>query len=354
MANRLPKNQVRTKRQLRGWSQAELAQRAGISRAAVGAIEMGSLVPSVAAALGLAAALDCQVEELFGLAAPAAAAPMWAWPPAAHPCRFWEAEVWGRLVRFPAELTATGVVAHDGIAGDHSCRTRRSHDPAATLILACCDPAASLLASEYARATGFRMIVLPRPSGQALGLLRQGLVHAAGVHFATDAERDANVRAVRDAVGGGQVLLRVSRWHAGLAVTSSAQVRSVGDALRQRLRWVGREPGSAARRCLDEILDGRARPRRVAYDHRGVAAAVRGGWADIGVCHRLASEEAGLQFIRVRREHFDLCFPAAEADDPRIAALIAVVRSASYRGLLGELPGFDTLDTGDVHAEETR
>jgi putative molybdopterin biosynthesis protein len=133
-----------------------------------------------------------------------------------------------------------------------------------------------------------------------------------------------------------------------LSVAPSARVATVDAALRARLRWVGREPGSAARACLDELRPNRPSPRRLARDHRGVAEAVRCGWADAGVCHRLAAEEAGLQFFGVREELFDLCYPASSAGDPRLAALIRVVRSASYRRLLGEIPGYATGQTGEV------
>ena len=47
-----------------------------------------------------------------------------------------------------------------------------------------------------------------------------------------------------------------------------------------------------------------------------MAEAVRCGWADVGVCHRLAAEEAGLPFLPVRQEGFDLCYPAATEGDP--------------------------------------
>src|SRR6516165_3214216 len=103
------RNQVKTRRLGRGWSQAELAQRAGISRAAVSAIEVQRLVPSVAAALALAAALGCSVEELFG----ARGEPAWAWPPPDGPCRYWQARVGDRTFLYPAEPTAAGVVRHD-------------------------------------------------------------------------------------------------------------------------------------------------------------------------------------------------------------------------------------------------
>jgi molybdate-binding protein len=174
------------------------------------------------------------------------------------------------------------------------------------------------------------------------------LVHVAGVHFATGNEPSGNEREVRHALGSGFRLLRVARWEEGLTVAASAAVSSVGGALRAGLRWVGREPGSAARQCLEELLPNRRPPRRYAFDHRGVADAVRCGWADVGVCHRLASEEAGLHFFGVRQEQFDLCYPSDAEDDPRIAALIQVIRSSSYRRLLGELPGFDSSPAGEV------
>ncbi|HWV58612.1 MAG TPA: helix-turn-helix transcriptional regulator, partial [Longimicrobiales bacterium] len=61
MASRI-ENQVRAARLARGWTQQDLAALAGVSRAAVSAIESGRLVPSTAAALALAQALDCTVE----------------------------------------------------------------------------------------------------------------------------------------------------------------------------------------------------------------------------------------------------------------------------------------------------
>jgi molybdate-binding protein/DNA-binding XRE family transcriptional regulator len=344
----LVRNQVRAYRRQRGWSQEELARRGGISRTAVSAVEVGRMVPSVAAALALAGALGCTVEDLFGVAPAGPAGPEWAWPPAAVPCRYWLAQVGGRTLRYPAEATAAGVVGHDGVYRDGAFVPCGEGDPATTLVLACCDPAAALLAAEYARPAGFRLIVLPRSSRQALTLLGQGLVHVAGVHLAGDHEPDGNVRAVREALGLGFRLLRVARWEEGLSVGPGTTARTVRAALRARLRWVGREPGSAARQCLDELLGGRPSPRRVALDHRGVAEAVRCGWADVGVCHRLVCAEAGLRFLGVRQEDFDLCYPAAAEGDPRIQALVRVVPSGTYRRLLGELPGYDTARAGEV------
>lgn len=343
-----PCNRVRQYRTRKGWSQADLASRAGISRAAVSAIEIDRLVPSVAAALALADAFGCTVEELFGEKTAASGEPEWAWSPSQTAGRYWHARIGGRQVCYPVEANPAGVVAHDGVYRDERFTPRDGADADDTLVLASCDPAAGLLAAEYARTTGFRLLVLPRSSGQALTLLRQGLVHAAGVHFAATDETDRNARDVRAALGPGHRLLGVADWEEGLAVDPAAGVSTVGGALRARLRWVGREPGSAARRCLEELRPTRPAPRRVARDHRGVAEAVRSGWADIGVCHRLAAEEAGLRFLPVRQEAYDLCYPAAGESDPRVAALVKFVRSARCRRLLGDLPGFAVGRTGEL------
>lgn len=48
-------------------TQAELAERAGITRKSIHAIETGQMVPSTILALKLAAVLGVSVEELFAL-----------------------------------------------------------------------------------------------------------------------------------------------------------------------------------------------------------------------------------------------------------------------------------------------
>jgi len=50
-----------------GLTQAELAERAGVSRKTVNTVENGVFTPSVLVALSLARALDTTVEGLFGL-----------------------------------------------------------------------------------------------------------------------------------------------------------------------------------------------------------------------------------------------------------------------------------------------
>jgi molybdate-binding protein len=221
--------------------------------------------------------------------------------------------------------------------------------------MASCDPAVGLLGAELAREAGIRLLVFQRSSRQAIELLGRGLVHAAGVHLAGADSDESNVGVARELLGAEKryELLRIADWEEGIALAPSTKVKTVRSAVEGRLRWIGREEGSGARRCLDEILGtfGRQAPPRMlppAGNHREVAEAIRRGWADAGVCLRLTSEEAELDFLNVRQEAYDLCFPAEAADDPRLRALIRIIRSAPFRRVLGELPGYSSGRSGEI------
>jgi putative transcriptional regulator len=60
-------NRLRAAREARGLTQAELAERIGVSRKTVNTVENGIFVPSTVVALKLAAALGERVEALFFL-----------------------------------------------------------------------------------------------------------------------------------------------------------------------------------------------------------------------------------------------------------------------------------------------
>jgi putative transcriptional regulator len=59
------KNRLRVLRAERGWSQAELGGRIGVSRQAVNAIETGKHDPSLPLAFRLARLFEMTIEEIF-------------------------------------------------------------------------------------------------------------------------------------------------------------------------------------------------------------------------------------------------------------------------------------------------
>ncbi|HEX5445038.1 MAG TPA: substrate-binding domain-containing protein [Pirellulales bacterium] len=343
-----PQNAVRAQRIAKGWSQQQLADRTGLSRAGISAVESGRLAPSVTAALALSRVLGSSVEELF--APPAAAAESavaWAVEPQAPQPRFWQARVGSHLFAYPVGEDTPQPDWHDGVFRG-AFRGTPPEIAERTLVIAGCDPAAGFLATEYARQFHFRLIVLRRSSRDALDLLSAGKVHAAGLHLGRPGARSENAKIARLRLGKDCRLVHLARWEEGLALGSRLTVSSVQSVARSDAHWVGREAGSGARQCQDEILAGKPAPRRIAYDHRAVAAAVKCGWADVGPCVRLASEESGLRFLKISDKDYDLCFPVELEHDPRIAALLATLRSRAYRARLSELPGYSTRHTGEL------
>ena len=340
---------VAARRKARDWSQEELSVRAGIPRSSVSAIEAGRLTPSVIAALAVAEALECSVEELFGTGSKRAGDDVaWAWEPLLFKDRYWEAEVGGHRWLYPVETLAGSAWAHDGFCREKVLHERGDWEPNQTLVLAGCDPAAGLLAAEYAAASGFRLLAFTRGGGVALELLQQGLVHVAALHRSTAEQPHRNEQTVREKLGGGYRLLRSAEWEEGIALQAQDHTRSISACAKQVRQWAMREPGSAARECLDDLLGKPHEPKNIMLSHQAVVEAVRGGWAEAGVCVRLCAEDAGLRFLPVRHESRDLCFSAAMERDPRVQALIRLLRSRAHRRLIDELPGYDASHTGEM------
>lgn len=340
---------VASRRKARGWSQDQLAAASGIPRSSVSAIEAGRLTPSVAAALALAAALEGTVEELFGKGSPPRASePAWAWQPRFETLRYWEAEVAGRRLLFPAEARMASAGPHDGVCRGGVLHDHSQWQAAQTLVLAGCDPASGLLASEYTSASGFRMISFTRGGAAALEMLRQGVVHIAALHRSTKEQPGRNAETARSVLGGGCRLLRGAEWQEGIALAADHAARSVTACVKNTRRWAMREKGSAARECLDELLGAPRGSRHTLTSHAAVAEAVSGGWAEAGVCVQLSAEEAGLRFLPVRTEALDFCFPAALENDPRLQAFVRLVRSRTHRRLVDELPGYDARHAGEM------
>lgn len=339
-------NRLRERRVANGLTQAELAQRANISRTAVTAIEAGRIVPSVMAALSLARVLQTSVEDLFSQSEESSEGSVWAWQPRPESAPCWRSEIHGRTVLYPADSMPMLSLLPDARRGSLDGNLTATANE--TLVMACCDPAAGILASQFAEMTGLRLIVLPRSSRQSLEMLKQGLVHMAGLHLSTRDDPDRNSIVIQSSLGPGYRAVRLAQWQEGIAMAPSASIRSVRSAVRAKLNWIGREPGSGARHCLDRLLPDRPAPRRVARHHRGVAEAIQWGWADAGICVQLVCAEAGLTFIPVQQESFDVCFSTKLADDRRIQAFLTIVRSTAYRKQIAELPGYETRETGTV------
>lgn len=357
-------NRVRELRDAHALTQVALAERAGLTRQSIGAIEAGRAMPAVDVALRIARALGCRVEDLFGGAADAQ---LLATEPesASLSGRVAVANVGGRWVSYPlresgARISADGVVVERrrGVADVEPLRS--DADTRDNVVVMGCAAGLGLLADRLNSRSGpGRFLWLPRSSTAALDSLAKQRTHVAGVHLVDARTGDANVADVRQHAGGVSVaLVTLARWEAGLvtAAGNPKNLRRASDLARRGLRLVTREAGSGARRLLDQALrqagaTGVARSGAVrASGHLEVAHAVYLGAGDVGVATRDAAIAYGLDFVPLAEERYDLVIPLGSMSDPRIARLLDVMTTGSLRRELASL-GYDVRACGDRVAE---
>ena len=104
-----------------------------------------------------------------------------------------------------------------------------------------------------------------------------------------------------------------------LAKGNPLRVRGVRDLARRGLRLVNRQRGTGTRLLLQHLLRAaRVDPRAIARlgrtcstAHGGVAAAVAAGTADAAPGVRAAAVRAGLDFLPLGVERYDLAIPRA-------------------------------------------
>ena len=342
---------LRLARQARGLSQQQLAGMAAVTRQAVSAVESGHSDPSLRVALALARALGLTVEELFGPGDPAD--PVLAQPVTAvggEGSRVALATVGDTFVALPLRADtsaragfrpAGGLVVGQELHGD-LIAVRPIAPLRPTLVVAGCDPALPLLETPLALLdppVGFAW--WPCGNGEALRLAAAGLVHAAGVHQPGD---EAGMPDGAEVVG-------FTSWREGLVIRSGTRITGLGDAVRQGLRLVNREPGAQARRLLDRELgrlglDPGGPVGLPGYDsqaagHLQVAAAVAGRLADVGVSSEPAALAYGLGCLPLAEERFDLILPAKNAASREVQGLLKVLTSPWLLAQLATLPGYD-------------
>jgi putative molybdopterin biosynthesis protein len=370
-----PDSAIRRARIARRLGQSELARRAGISRQALSAVESGAYQPGVGVALALARELGESVEALFGApAAPAHLEAAWmgderAASDAAGAARGAVAlgRVGGRLVALPQPPPALRLASAAGVL-EHAQRRRARvaafRTPAeidATLLVAGCDPAVTILAAWLGRhRPTMALAPLTRPSRAALSALLAGQVHAAGVHLCDRAGGEYNLAAVREALGRRRALMvNFARWELGLGVRhgNPLAIRAIADLARPGVRLANREHGSGARLVLDQALtELKIAPRRIAgyarelSGHLEVAAAVAAGEADTGLTLRVAAEAWGLDFVAVREERYDLVILQREVGSAPVRAMLEALNSGSFTSELAALSGYNTAATGQVIA----
>ncbi len=321
--------EVRERRRAVGWTQAELAAAAGVSRSLVAAVEAGRHVPSVATALALAHALGRDVESLFAplQGKSPACEPVLGPAPAGSPVRL--ARVAGRSVYVPLEGVARLRVPADAVLTGSGPELLAGGETAG-IVVAGCEPALDLLERLLPGRGPRRLLSLRATSARARRALLAGRCHGAVVHGRPrDLERSCRPDETR---------LQLAAWHVGLAWSGAAPPRLEHLA---GLRVVRRPPDAAAQRTLERALRAAGLPATsgpVAAGHLEAAALVLGGAADAALTIEPVARSAGLHFLPLERHRVEL---RAVAPGGGIEALADVITSGGFRQRLAGLAGYE-------------
>lgn len=203
------------------------------------------------------------------------------------------------------------------------------------------------------------LAILPEGSEAGYRRFLAGDVIAAAIHFhALDApEADANLAVVsRDAGLYDAVLIAFATREQGLLVAAGNPLglASVGDIVRNKARLAARPQGAGAQQLLEALArrDGveAAALETVLIAPTGpdIAQAIRAGHADCGVATRSVATGAGVDFVPLTTERFDLLMRQRDSYRAPLATLLTLLRSPAFAVRAAELGGLDVMDAGTV------
>jgi DNA-binding XRE family transcriptional regulator len=329
-------------RRSKGWSQQELADRAGVTRQLVGAVEAGRHTPNVGAALSLARALGASVEDLFAAASPAGIEPAVGTREAT--------DALAATVRVGDRLVAVAPVGHavdperwfvaDAVLG----ATGPEWLPGARtdgLVLAGCDPVLGLLADLVAATSPHRVLVAHASTARAVESLVRGTVHGAVVH----------------GVGGGLPeppagvgRWRLATWQVGLAHVSDSRAPAIGDLVDAGVVVVQREPGAGSQRALVRALEALGCDRLpsgpIADGHLDAVRRLRAGQAQVALTMEAAAIAHRLAFAPIEVHDVELWIDQRWVDLPSLGVLLDTLASAALVRRVERIGGYELAGCG--------
>ena len=231
-----------------------------------------------------------------------------------------------------------------------------AHAPAPAIVGGSHDP----LLEWALRESASRLASLPEGSEAGLQRLARREVSAAAIHLhRLDGDDDAaNVEAVAAAPGlHDAVLIAFARREQGFIVAAGNPLglNDIASVALKRARLALRPQGAGAQLLLLSLLahaglalDAFATVKPVCPTGPDIAQAVRAGRADCGVATRSVAQTAGLGFVSLTWEQFDLVLRQRDYFLPSLQALFQFLRTEAFHARGRELTGYDTAEAGDV------
>ncbi len=210
------------------------------------------------------------------------------------------------------------------------------------------------------RESGSRLASLPEGSEAGLTRLIHGEVIAAAIHLhRLDGDDEAaNPEAVASAPGlHDGVLIAFAQREQGLVVAAGnpLELGDIASVAARHARLALRPQGAGAQLLLVALLArgglslaAMTTVKPVCPTGPDIAQAVRAGRADCGIATRSVAQSAGLGFVPLTWERFDLALRQRDYFQSGPQALFKFLRLPAFRERATELSGYDTSEAGDV------
>lgn len=321
---------IKLHRQRLGLSQADLAERAGVSRQLVGALEAGRHLPRVDSALGLANALGVDVGELFGSEGHPIGVVSGRPPDEGSVVRL--GRVGDQLVFSQARVETLGWDSADGVV-EHG-RVRRLTSVAPGPVMVGCEPALELLERNL-REAGKGATAVGCSTRMAVAALGAGRAHAAVVHGARDDFPATSEDAQR---------FRLCSWRVGLAAPSDAASGWAEEALEGQAPVVQRESGASVQAAFERAAGPGVDGPRVGGHVEAVRVGLARGTAAVTI--EPAAVALGAQFHPLETHEAELWLSRLSIGDPSTEALLNEINTSRFRLRLHGVGGYDLTGIG--------
>jgi molybdate-binding protein len=198
------------------------------------------------------------------------------------------------------------------------------------------------------------MLTMPVGSLDGLVNLRQGLCHISGSHL-LDINGEYNLPFVRHLFPDVPVsLMTMAHRTQGLILApgNPKGIKSLADLARPEITFINRNAGSGTRLWLDReftrlglsaiSLRGYG---QVVSTHTEAARAVQNCRVDVAIGIQASASEAGLDFIPLFEERYDLIFPEETAQ--LVGPILDHLQTLKFRQELNSLSGYNTTHSGE-------
>lgn len=212
---------------------------------------------------------------------------------------------------------------------------------------------------DAAATSGLHLDIQFSGSVDAIRALNEGRCMLAGFHTRQQpTARSHTARTYKPLLKPGRhKLIGFALRSVGLVVApgNPLDLASLADVASRRARFVNRPHGTGTRVLLDELLaEAGIQPEQIEgyaatqLSHAAVAQAVASGQADVGLAAASSAYAAGLSFMPLLQERYQLVCLKSALDTPAVQALRKLLATPAWHQTLLKVPGYAADGCGDV------